>query len=251
VSQRHESYRRMRTSKKKDREIGEVVSNFGFAFEVFKVIAHAVTALGGTIKDLQRIIKEPELQQKIAELVVIPVYFRVSVVYTQPGLEELKRRFALVSPFYDASHSEGPPIPFEVIQPDKSVRRFEPIERCRNISTENRDIAFEYIHFDCLVTCDEVLAEMDRKGLRPALYEELLCFAEAYPDEWARYPVAAIGSRMKTRSDVYRAALIQRRLGDHLSWLSADLVGEITTYRSTAGDRHTWNSGHRFLATRK
>ncbi len=78
-------------------------------------------------------------------------------------------------------------------QPEKGVR-FEPIERCKTVSKDNREVAFEYVHMGRKAMTDKVLAEMDRKGLRPALYEELLGFAYKYPDEQRKYPIVALGS---------------------------------------------------------
>jgi hypothetical protein len=102
--------------------------------------------------------------------------FTVPIVYIQPTFEELKRRF----PVY--------------INPDYKGKRFDPIERCKAVSKENREVAFEYVRLDRDASTDEVLAEMDRRGLRPALYEELLGFAEKYPDEQRKYPIVALGS---------------------------------------------------------
>ena len=102
--------------------------------------------------------------------------FSAPIAYVQPEFEELKRRF----PAY--------------VNPDCKGKWFDPIERCKGVSTENREVAFEYVHMDRDASTDEVLAEMDRRGLRPALYEELLGFAEKYPDEQRKYPIVALGS---------------------------------------------------------
>lgn len=41
---------------------------------------------------------------------------------------------------------------------------------------------------------EEVLAEIDRQGLRPAVIEELLAFGAAYPDKQREFPIVALGS---------------------------------------------------------
>jgi hypothetical protein len=83
---------------------------------------------------------------------------------------------------------------------------------------------------------DEVLAEMDRKGLRPALYEELLGFAEKYPDEQRKYPIVALGSEADVGGDRGVACLWRDGDGRHLDlgWI-ADV----------------WDGHDRFLAVRK
>lgn len=103
--------------------------------------------------------------------------FSTFISYVQPEFEELKRLFpAYVNPDY------------------KRVERFDPIERSKAVSRVNREVAFEYVHMDRDASADEVLDEMDRKGLRPALYEELLGFAEKFPDEQLKFPIVALGS---------------------------------------------------------
>ena len=114
--------------------------------------------------------------------------FVCEVLYIQPKFEELKRRFpAYVNPDYEAG------------------KRFDPIERCKTVLRESREVVFEYVHMDRDALTDEVLAEMDREGLLPALYEEFLGFAEKYPDEQRKYPIAALGSWALVRGDRYVA----------------------------------------------
>lgn len=144
--------------------------------------------------------------------------FSAPVVYVQPAFEELKRRF----PAY--------------VNLDYKGKRFDPIERCKGVSTENREVAFEYVHMDRDASTDEVLAEMDRKGLRPALYEELLGFAEKYPDEQRKYPIVALGSGAHVHGGRRVAYLWDdddsRNL--YLYWIGGD-----------------WDDHCRFLAVRK
>lgn len=144
--------------------------------------------------------------------------FSAPIAYVQPDFEELKRRFpARVSPDYKG-------------------KRFDPIERCKGVSTENREVAFEYVHMDHDASIDEVLAEMDRKGLRPALYEELLGFAEKYPDEQRKYPIVALGSETNVSGGRFVACLWGVGLG---RLFSLDWIDRV------------WLADCRFLAVRK
>ncbi|MDD2786112.1 MAG: hypothetical protein PHS79_04460 [Patescibacteria group bacterium] len=135
--------------------------------------------------------------------------FSAPVVYLQPELEELKRRF----PAY--------------VNPDYQATRFDPIERCKTVSKENREVAFEYVHMDRYASTDEVLAEFDRKRLRPALYEELLGFDEKYPDEQRKHPIVALGSGTDVRGRRRVAYLWYGGLGRHLNlhWIDDDWLG--------------------------
>ena len=144
--------------------------------------------------------------------------FSAPIVYVQPEFEELERRF----PAY--------------VNPDYKGKHFDPIERCKAVSKENREVAFEYVHLDRDASTDEVLAEMDRRGLRPALYEELLGFAEKYPDEQRKYPIVALGSEAGVSGHRRVASLWCDGHGRSLdlSWLGDD-----------------WDGRCRFLAVRK
>ena len=144
--------------------------------------------------------------------------FSAPIVYVQPAFEELRCRF----PAY--------------VNPDYKGKRFDPIEHCKGVSTENREVAFEYVHMDRDASTDEVLAEMDRKGLRPALYEELLGFAEKYPDEQRKYPIVALGSGAGVGGYRRVAYLWYDDDGRHLylGWIG-----------------HDWHDYDRFLAVRK
>ena len=144
--------------------------------------------------------------------------FTAPIVYVQPTFEELERRF----PVY--------------VNPDYKGKRFDPIERCKAVSKENREVAFEYVRLDRDASTDEVLAGMDRKGLRPALYEELLGFAEKYPDEQRKYPIVALGSGSSVRGYCFVAYLWD---GDFGRCLILRWVG------------FGWCAGSRFLAVRK
>lgn len=157
--------------------------------------------------------------------------FTAPVVYVQPSLEELKCRFSRVHGYY----YEG--------------ARFDPIERCKDIYEElrglpaGRHVAFECVYFDGRPSnmdgrpkTDEALAEMDKRGLRPALYEELLGFALKYPDEQRKHIIAALGSETYV-GDYRRVAFLQNdKFGRNLN------LARIIDY---------WINDCRFLAVRK
>lgn len=144
--------------------------------------------------------------------------FVAFVSYTQPSFEELKRRFSYVVPEY----SDG--------------KNFAPVERCKAVSKKSREVTFEYVLAENLSFSDQMLIEMDSKGLRPALYEELLCFAEKYPDEQRKYPIIALGSEVDVGGHRRIATLF------HRNFLPGD--GPSLFLDWFAGER----GGHQFLA---
>lgn len=144
-------------------------------------------------------------------------------LYVQPSYEELTRRFQGVAPDYRSY-------------------RFYPIERCKDVSRENREVTFELVHLDRGATKDEVLAEMDRRGLRPALYEELLRFAEKYPYEQMKYLIVALGSETEYRM----SSLLGRPLCNR-----ADLYRVGTRRFLSMNCNTTFDRSTRFLAVRE
>lgn len=144
--------------------------------------------------------------------------FTAQVVYMQLEFEELRRRFSYVDPDYQDGW-------------------FDYIERYKGVSTENREVAFEYVCMNRRAQTEEVIAEMDRRGLRPAFYEELLGFALKYPDEQRMYSVVALGSEKLVKGERRVAYL---RCSDYnrldLGW----------SYHSGG-----WKDNDQFLAVRK
>ncbi len=189
-----------------------------------QVLAHDVRRFEKLYRELGNIaLKKPVAQEIIRDLLrERPLkerqQFIADIVYVQPDFEELERRFTnFVHPCFDG-------------------RRLDPIERCKRVSKESRKVAFKYISMDCIALTDEVLDEMERKGLRPALYEELLGFALKYPDEQKKHPIAALGSEREVDGRRYVAFLYNDRDGEALG-LGLIIDG--------------WQDSFRFLAVRK
>jgi len=130
--------------------------------------------------------------------------FVAQVVYKQPKFEELKRRFpGRVNKHY----KDG---------------RFYPVERCKDVSQENRKVTFEYVYMGRgkVMSTSMALAEMKARGLRPALYEEGLAFAEKYPEEQQKHIIVLLGSELCVHDDNYVASLTHDADGRMLSIVS-------------------------------
>ncbi len=159
-------------------------------------------------------------RKKIEELgkQVSPIWEQVDVTYKMPSYEELEKRFSgYVSIVFDG-------------------RPRESIKACKHISREPRKIRFYYFQVDQASTTAHVLAEMEKQGLRPALPEELVCFAERYPDEQRNLWIVALGSSARSGDDWYVAVL--------------DGVSGMRLLR----DRRfhdAWRTRYRFLVVRK
>ena len=143
--------------------------------------------------------------------------FTAWVTYVQPVDSELQRRF----PAYVNPGHEG----------------FMAIGWCKNVSRENRKVEFQFVHMDREASTDLVFSEMERRGLRPALYEELLGFALEYPDEQRRNPIVALGS-----------ITFVRTLRRHVAFLTSTDNGRKLDMVWFDGG---WNGDCRFLVVRK
>jgi len=222
---------------KKDPDLKDMIKYAGFAIKIFKILAHAVLALGGAIKDMRRLVNEPELVRQIARLIVPEVAsalsvgggpyrggpssdtpgYRAEVIYVQPSYADLKKAFDWV---YDGYKST----------------EFKPIDVCKDVSTETREIEFELVHLNKNATTETALAELEKRELRPALYEELLAFAAKYPDLQKQFPIAALGSVCRYDGSLYSPYVLWYDGGRDLYF---DWFG------------HDWHDRCRFLAVRK
>lgn len=185
---------------KKDQGIGDVVSNLGFAFEVFKVIAHAVLAKGGTIQHLRRIVKETTLQKQIAELIVPagsatekPLgegEYLVPVTYRLPSKADLDKEYGEgnVSVLYDG-------------------RPFQKHTLCEGMDETPGDKVFLVKHFGRETESEENIAEMDKLGYRPATHLEAYAFAKAQPELQRQFWIVALGSFAVCGGNQYVAVL--------------------------------------------
>ena len=63
------------------------------------------------------------------------------------------------------------------------VLTFETIERCKDVSRVDREVAFEFFRVERDASIEEVFDEMERNGLLPAIYEEARGFLNEYPNE--------------------------------------------------------------------
>ena len=62
--------------------------------------------------------------------------------------------------------------------------------------TDDGAVDVELVRLNRSVDTKEVLAEIDRRSLRPATLPELLAFGEKYPDVQRQFPVVALGSSL-------------------------------------------------------
>ncbi|MBD3281266.1 hypothetical protein GF391_00785 [Candidatus Uhrbacteria bacterium] len=216
---------------KKDQAIGEVLGDLGFAFEVFKVIAHAVLAKGGTMQHLRRVVKESALQKQIADLIV-------------SAGSEIKRPLVdgeyLVPVAYEMPHNKGI-LESEFSKDGVSELFYGNYEwknhsSCAEIDQRPGERIMLVKYFNRAIKSEDAIAEMDKLGYRPATHLEAYAFAKANPELQRQFWIVALGSSTIYGYDRSVAVL---RSGSGRRVLGSDWFG------------YEWGSGDRFLFVRK
>lgn len=72
-------------------------------------------------------------------------------------------------------------------------------ERFLITGTDESKLKAEIIHFNRNMSSDDVLAELDKMGLRPGTAEEALAFGATFPEMQRKFPIVALGSFLEVR----------------------------------------------------
>ena len=120
---------------------------------------------------------------------------------------------------------------------DRNLIRTNCVQHLFPIPSGRGEPHITLLHTSRCATTLEMLAEMDRLSLRPALSVETLAFAKAHPDVQRQFPLLGLGSVWVDSSGDRTVLCLYERNVDRLLGLTwCDGV---------------WNSGFRFLAVRK
>ncbi|MBU2109432.1 hypothetical protein KKB71_00515 [Patescibacteria group bacterium] len=76
--------------------------------------------------------------------------------------------------------------------------------------TGTMEVAIELFHFGKNMETDKVLAELDKKGYRPATLKELLALGEKHPDLQREFTIIALGSVWRAPDGSRRYACLDR-----------------------------------------
>lgn len=102
-----------------------------------------------------------------------------------------------------------------------------PTVLCRDLSQEPSELEFELIRLGKGESLIEVLASLEDRGVRPALYQELVSFSRVFANFQRRFKIISTGSCTEIGELIYSPCLSgdenERRLGLH--WHEDDLEG--------------------------
>ncbi len=105
------------------------------------------------------------------------------------------------------------------------------------VGSGTRETITELVRFNKDMGSDDVLRELDRRGLRPATIEELLAFGARYPELQRQFPIVALGS-------IWRHDLDRRYVP--CLWGGSDERSLCLNWFEFG-----WRDDYRFLAVRK
>ncbi len=148
--------------------------------------------------------------------------FVAPVVYRPPTFNELRRRFpAYVNPEYERARL------------DSTVTDWYPE---LDPPTESVVVGFELVHPNICASTESIMAMLHERHLEPACYEELLGFAQQFPDTvLTHHPIVALGSVARIWG------------GDGVACIWSDASGRHLDLCRIAGS--DWDTDFRFLAT--
>ena len=156
----------------------EMLSSVGRFYEICKVIVDEVKNQGGTDEDVSRILTDHQVRRGMV------------------GLLLKKAKSAALATFhsivnYDRSVALGIQAGnYNWINDYITDKNFPPEKG----ESGTKEISFELVHLNKVVSSEQALQELESRNLRPATLRELLAFGEKYPDEQRKYSIVALGS---------------------------------------------------------
>jgi hypothetical protein len=207
-------------------------------------LAALVHAIGGLVA-VKAILSDKGLAKRVAEFISEAVKETQEVV--ESGVKEkVAGVFSAFVNYRRLSYWQFRDL-FDVVEGWATRMRSKVIDACELVNRKPREVIFELVCFGCEMSADDALIELYKRGLRPAIFEELLAFSKAYPEEHTQEKglVLALGTFFAGRRIydtvpyLWEGALGERELVFH--WLPNSLAFEGTV----------WNDKSRFLAVKK
>lgn len=223
-------------SKKSEAEKSELVRGAGFAAALWIAFAAAVREAGGSNEDIHRLGTEEgkDTLRKMARVAVLRGECEITAL-VKPGASGSQ---PAVPTTHQVTVDYGKTLE-EMIAAGRYDTRNNDItaERFPFQGTGQVEVELHLVHLGRDASTDTVLAELDRRNLRPATIEELLALGAKYPNLQKQFPFVALGSVWQHPGGRRGVACLghwDAGRGLALDWFGLD-----------------WNGGCRFLAVSK
>ena len=154
-----------------------VISGVGVAMSLVQSLVASVKKAGGTDEDIHFLIT-PDANG---------IWDRIGAVIVETG-KIVSKMFTIVVDY--ARSLENSKNEYDDADKDITDDHFPKAEwECGK-----KEQSFALYHFDKSVNPDDVVAEMDKDGMRPATLRELLAFGRNNPELQLQFSIAALGS---------------------------------------------------------
>lgn len=159
----------------------ELLSGLGTAFEVLKRIVDAVRAQGGSDDDVRTILKNHELRQQMAALIIA----------ANPNVQKKSgsgtETYPVVVPADRMLIQRIEAGKYDWVNSDITPERFPDLGK-------PGEYALEFVHLNKVVSTEAALAEIARRGLVAGDIGQLLALGEKYPELQRKFPIIALRS---------------------------------------------------------
>ncbi len=161
----------------KNKDVEPMISATGFIAAFITGLLTEVKSLGGTAEDVHRLVN-PEgkmLIKQIAQLIV-------------DAGKKVNQSFSVTFDMALVMADMVKAGNYNYANPNITSENF-PLDA----EGKTEDEVF-ILHFDRTITSEQAIAEMDKKGLRPATITHALAFGAQHPEEQRKYPIIFLGS---------------------------------------------------------
>jgi len=170
------------------KDVSAIVSGGGLFLSIMTGLTSAVRKLGGSDDDIHRLATpdgERTLEEMAKLIVQTPSHtFSVTVDYGK-SLPEM-----IAAGNYNWVNSDITSEHFPLTPPTAPVGSGP----YRTLHDSPGTVTIELVHLNKMVSTEDVLAELERRGFRPANLAELLALGATYPDTQRQFPIIALGS---------------------------------------------------------
>lgn len=170
----------------------ELKSGINAAARVFTKLIEAVEDRGGTDDDIRRIETDASLRDQLAQRIMGQGQNGTGNVHRVTVDRDKKLKAMVEAGRYDWTNSD-------------ITDKYFPVEGSGTV-----DVDIELVHYNRVMSEDNVRQDFDARGLRPATIEELLALGASKPDLQREYPIIGLGSVWQR--------LLGHRLCPYLNW---------------------------------